>query len=41
MIDRAGIVRWAYIECGDEGLAGLGKLPTEDVIIDAARACAA
>jgi len=41
MIDRAGIVRWASIECGDEGLAGLGKMASADSIIDAARACAA
>ncbi|MEJ8858602.1 redoxin domain-containing protein [Variovorax robiniae] len=37
MIDREGIVRWANIECQDEGLAGIGKLPSEDAIIDAAR----
>jgi peroxiredoxin len=37
MIDREGIVRWANIECQDEGLAGVGKLPSEDQIIDAAR----
>ena len=24
MIDREGIVRWACIECQDEGLAGVG-----------------
>ncbi|HSW05909.1 redoxin domain-containing protein [Aquabacterium sp.] len=41
MIDRAGIVRWASIECGDEGMAGLGKMASAEVIIDAARACAA
>jgi len=41
LIDRAGIVRWAHIECADEGLAGIGKLPSEEVILDAARACAA
>lgn len=41
MIDRAGIVRWASIECRDEGLAGLGKMASAEVIVDAARACAA
>ena len=41
MIDRAGIVRWASIECADEGLAGLGKMASADVILGAARACAA
>jgi peroxiredoxin len=41
LIDREGIVRWAHIECADEGVAGIGKLPSEEVILDAARACAA
>lgn len=41
MIDREGIVRWADIECGSEGLAGIGKMPREDVILEAARACMA
>ena len=40
MIDREGIVRWADIECGTEGLAGIGKFPSEDEILAAARACA-
>jgi hypothetical protein len=38
MIDRDGIVRWVDIECQKEGLAGLGKLPSEEVILEAARA---
>jgi peroxiredoxin len=37
LIDRQGIVRWADIECTDEGPAGLGKLPTPDEILAAAR----
>lgn len=37
LIDREGIVRWANIECS-EGLSGLGKLPTEEEILKAARA---
>ena len=41
MIDRDGFVRWAEIECASEGLRGIGKLPSEEVILDAARACAA
>ena len=41
LIDRSGIVRWSYIECEDEGLAGIGKLPSEQAILDAARACSA
>jgi peroxiredoxin len=40
MIDRDGIVRWVDIECHQEGLAGIGKLPSEDVILAAARGMA-
>jgi peroxiredoxin len=39
LIDRDGIVRWADIECATEGLAGVGKIPSEEVILNAARAC--
>lgn len=38
MIDRDGIVRWMDIECAAEGMAGIGKLPSEEVILGAARA---
>lgn len=38
LIDRDGIVRWANIECATEGLAGVGKFPSEEEIITAARA---
>jgi peroxiredoxin len=37
MIDREGIVRWMDIECEKEGLPGIGKLPSEDEILGAAR----
>ena len=37
LIDRDGIVRWTNIECGAEGLAGLGKFPTADEILAAIR----
>ena len=37
LIDRSGIVRWANIECA-EGLSGLGKIPSDDEILAAARA---
>ena len=37
LIDRDGIVRWANIECAVEGLAGMGKFPTEETILAAAR----
>ncbi|MGH7349247.1 MAG: redoxin domain-containing protein [Candidatus Rokuibacteriota bacterium] len=37
LIDRDGIVRWANVECA-EGLAGIGKFPSEEEILAAARA---
>jgi peroxiredoxin len=37
LIDRDGIVRWANIECGQEGLSGLGKFPTQEELLAAAR----
>ena len=36
LIDRDGIVRWSHIECGTEGLAGLGKFPSHDELLRAA-----
>ena len=36
LIDRDGIVRWAHIECGKEGLAGMGKFPSHDELLGAA-----
>jgi peroxiredoxin len=38
LIDRDGIVRWANVECATEGLAGLGKFPSVEEILGAARA---
>lgn len=38
LVDRDGIIRWVNIECAKEGLAGLGKFPTEEVLLAAARA---
>jgi peroxiredoxin len=38
LIDRDGIVRWANVECATEGLAGLGRFPTPEEILAAARA---
>ena len=35
LIDREGIVRWANIECAGEGLAGVGKFPTDAEILTA------
>jgi peroxiredoxin len=37
LIDRDGLVRWAHIECGEEGLSGLGKSPSPDELISAAK----
>ena len=36
LIDRDGLVRWVHIECGEEGLSGLGKSPSPDELIRAA-----
>jgi peroxiredoxin len=38
LIDRDGIVRWANVECATEGLAGIGKFPSEEEILAAVRA---
>ena len=37
LIDRDGIVRWANVELASEGLAGLGKFPTEQELVEAVR----
>ncbi len=37
LIDREGIVRWTHIECAVEGMAGVGKFPSEQEILGAAR----
>jgi peroxiredoxin len=38
LIDRDGIIRWANIECGAEGLPGIGKFPSGAEILAAVRA---
>ena len=38
LVDRHGIVRWANIECAQEGLAGIDKFPTDQELLAAARA---
>jgi peroxiredoxin len=38
LIDREGIVRWANVECATEGFAGIGKFPSPEEILGAARA---
>jgi hypothetical protein len=37
LVDREGVVRWANVECGTEGLPGIGKFPSADVVLTAAR----
>ena len=37
LIDRHGVVRWVNIECATQGLPGLGKMPTTEEILTAAR----
>jgi thiol-disulfide isomerase/thioredoxin len=37
LIDTAGIVRWANVECEKEGLPGLGKFPSHEELMAAAR----
>jgi peroxiredoxin len=38
LVDREGIIRWLNIECAKEGLAGIGKFPTDEEILAAVRA---
>jgi peroxiredoxin len=40
LLDRDGVVRWANVECATEGMPGIGKFPTADVILAAARSVA-
>ena len=36
LIDREGVVRWANFECAD-GVEGIGKFPSDEVILTAAK----
>lgn len=38
LIDREGIIRWVDIEGGGHGMAGIGKLATDDELFAAVRA---
>jgi peroxiredoxin len=38
LIDSDGIVRWANVECATEGIAGIGKFPSTEEVLTAARA---
>lgn len=35
LIDPEGMIRWAYIECQQDGLAGLGHLPSDEELLKA------
>jgi peroxiredoxin len=37
LIDREGLVRWASVECGTDGLAGLSRFPSDDELLVAVR----
>lgn len=37
LLDRDGVVRWANIECANEGLAGIGKFPTDAELLAAVK----
>jgi len=37
LLDRHGVVRWANVEGAKDGSAGIGKFPTDDELLDAAR----
>jgi peroxiredoxin len=37
LLDREGIVRWVNLESAGEGLAGLGKFPTDEELLSVAR----
>jgi len=36
LIDRDGFVRWSHIECGSEGLSGMGKSASHEELLGAA-----
>ena len=38
LVDRQGIVRWSNIECAQDGLAGIDKFPTDEELVEVARA---
>ena len=37
LIDRSGIVRWVNLESAHEGLAGIGKFPSDEELLTVAR----
>lgn len=37
LLDRQGVVRWVNVEGARQGLAGMGKFPTDDELLGAVR----
>ena len=37
LVDRAGVVRWSYVECARDGLEGVDRLPPAEEVLAAAR----
>ena len=37
LVDSGGVVRWANIECSTDGLAGVGKFPSDEELVAAAK----
>jgi hypothetical protein len=37
LLDRDGVIRWVNIEGAREGVAGVGKFPTDEEFLAAAR----
>lgn len=40
LVDGQGRIRWTDVECARDGLAGMGRFPSDDEILEAARALA-
>lgn len=40
LLDRDGVVRWSNVECSGGGLEGMGRFPTEEELLEAARGVA-
>lgn len=38
LMDRDGIVRWANVECARDGLDGMDQMPSDEEVLEAARA---
>lgn len=40
LVDRDGVIRWVNVECAKDGLVGVGKFPTDEDFLAAARSLA-